>query len=498
MPDRRDSAIGGPTAPQRSGPPSHFLVIVPGYMGSKLRDRTTGETVWVDFGSMPKNPVHWQGWLDHLLDTMAYPNDNLEPSGIMEEVVIVPPWAKQEHYGRLFQALERMGYRADPTRHAENELDVHAFAYDWRQDNRISARQLAEAIDGWRAYHPGAQAWIIAHSNGGLVSRWYIEKEGGKDQVGRLFLMASPWDGSPKSMRILFGGLDMLFRRRFNLFDLPKRSRDLLRTFPSAYQLIPYHDPFLRNEDNQTVDPFTNLGWIDNQEQHQLLLQGRRFNEDLEVVPSVETLCFFGRKKPTVTYGVVDFEAQGRWKDIAWAATEAGDGTVTERSAVHPHAHRELPFAVGHGDIYVNPAVLEFLEWELVDKYRRDARALVATAKLSVLFEPDRDVYAPGESIVMSAHVLGAEDESGKRPPVEDAAIQVVLEWQGSLPGDAPTRAPERSLRASLAPTDEPGRYASEMRAPEQEGYYRLTGVVDVMGEATVNLSELIVVEEAE
>jgi pimeloyl-ACP methyl ester carboxylesterase len=467
-------------------------------MGSKLRDRTTGETVWVDFGSIPKNILHWQGWLDHLLDTMAYPNDNLEPSGIMDEVVIVPPWAKQEHYGRLFQALERMGYRADSARHAENELDVYAFAYDWRQDNRISARQLGEAIERWRAHHPGAQAWIIAHSNGGLVSRWYIEREGGKDRVGRLFLMGSPWDGSPKSMRILFGGLDMLFRRRFNLFDLPQRSRDLLRTFPSAYQLIPYHNPFLRNKDNEPIDPFTGTGWIDNDEQHQLLLQGRRFNEDLETAPSVETLCFFGRKKPTVTHGIVDVEAQGRWKDIAWAATEAGDGTVTEHSAVHPHAHRELPFAVGHGDIYVNPAVLEFLEWELIDKYRRGDRALVTTARLSVLFEPDRDVYAPGDSIVLSAQVLGAADEDGKRPHIEDAAIQVVLEWQRPLPGDEPSRAPERSIRASLAQTREPGRYAAELRAPEQEGYYRLTGMVDVLGEPSTNLSELVVVEETE
>lgn len=119
------------------------------------------------------------------------------------------------------------------------ELALYTFPYDWRQDNRLSARQLGDAIARWRKRHSGAEAWIIAHSNGGIVARWYIEKEGGKDRVGRLFLMGSPWDGVPNMMWMLFHGLDTLFRRRFNLFDIPRRSRDLFRTFPSAYQLLP-------------------------------------------------------------------------------------------------------------------------------------------------------------------------------------------------------------------------------------------------------------------
>lgn len=481
---------------QTGGVPPHFIVIVPGYMGSKLRDRTTGEIVWVDFTSIPKNPLHWDDWLDHLLESLAYPNDNLEPAGIMDEVIYVPPWAKQEHYIRLIEALEKMGYRADPARYSENELDVYAFAYDWRQDNRTSARQLREAIEGWRAYHPDAEAWIIAHSNGGLVARWYIEKEDGKDHVGRLFLMGSPWDGTPKTMHILFSGLDMLFRRRFNVFNIPERSRDLVRTFPSFYQLLPIEDPFLRGLNNEPINPFTDVSWLDDEQQRAFLADGRRFNEELGTTPSVETLCFFGRKKPTTTYGVVRFEAGGRWSDIEWHATEAGDGTVPERSAVHPDAHEKLPFVVGHGDIYVNPAVLEFLEWELIGKYRGLERAVLTTPELSVLFEPDRDSYAPGEPIILSAQVLGAEDEAGQRQPVEGAVIKAKLSWQEPLPADEPPPSMVRPVGGRLSPAAEPGRYTGQLQAPEQEGYYQLTAVVDVVGQAPIVLSELILIEE--
>jgi hypothetical protein len=74
-------------------PPPHFIVIVPGYMGSKLRNKTTGKIVWVDFQSIPLSPLGWDDWLDDLFEQMVYPNDNLEPAGIMDEVLFVPPWA---------------------------------------------------------------------------------------------------------------------------------------------------------------------------------------------------------------------------------------------------------------------------------------------------------------------------------------------------------------------------------------------------------------------
>lgn len=476
------------------GPPPHFIVIVPGYMGSRLRDRETGEIVWVDFSSLPHNPLEWEGWLDRLFSRMVYPNENLEPAGIMNEVVFVPPWARQEHYGRLLRALEDMGYQADPEKYPEEAREVYTFAYDWRQDNRISARQLGAAIERWRAHHPGAQAWLIGHSNGGIVSRWYVEKEGGVDTVGRVFLMGSPWDGAPKGMRIMFSGLDTLFRRRFNLFGVPERTRELIRSFPSAYHLIPVQNPFLRDPDNNVVDPFSNTEWLSSDRERELLADGKRFNEALPLEPSVETLCFFGRKKPTQTYGVVNFEAGGRWKEIEWFATEAGDGTVPERSAIHPRAHAKLPFVVGHGDIYINPAVLEFLEWELVGKYRGADRDFVATDRMAIAFEPEKETFAPGETIPLWTTV---HEMALGSPPVSGAQVQALLEWRGPLPGteeEAPSTEPVGTRLWEVDGTA--GRYEGALEAPDQEGYYRLRAAVVALGQPPVHLEELVLVED--
>ena len=478
-----------------NGAPPHFIVIVPGYMGSKLRDKTTGELVWVDFGSIPANPLKWEGWLDDLFGKLAYPNDDIEPAGIVDELLFLPPWIKQEHYGRLMNALEGMGYRADPEKYPEEQLDVYTFSYDWRQDNRISGRELGHAIQRWGEYHPGAEAWLIGHSNGGIVSRWYIEKEGGKEAVGKLFLMGSPWDGAPKSMRILFSGLDTLFRKRFNLFDIANRTREVLRTFPSSYQLIPVHNPFLRGEDNEVIDPFTETGWLQDEKQREMLEDGQRFNQELGTALSVETLCFFGRKLPTLSFGVVHLEAGERWSEIEWSATEVGDGTVPERSAIHPEADQKLPFVVGHGDIYVNPAVLEFLEWEMVDKYTELEFAVLITPDYSLLFEPERDTCQPGETITIKAEAYGEQDKDGPRQSIEGLRIMTSLEWQEPLPGDPPVELAPQPTIASLLPSGEAGSYFAQLTVPDAEGYYTLIGEVHLPGMKPLTLMEIILVE---
>lgn len=482
-------------SPQSGGVPSHFLVIVPGYMGSTLRDKTTGEVVWIDFSSIPKNPLKWDDWLDHLITTMRYPNDNLEPAGLINEIMFVLPWAKQEQYSRLFAAFESMGYKVDPAQYNERERNVYAFPYDWRQDNRLSARELAAAVERWRGYHPGAEVWILAHSNGGLVARWYIEREGGKRHVTRLFLMGSPWDGTPVAMRVLTAGFDYLLRRGFNPLGLAERSRDIIRTFPSIYQLIPIQREFVHNVSGRTLNPYRDFSWLDTPKEKQLLLAGRRFADTLEDTLSVETLCFFGRKRPTTSSAVVRFRDGDKIDRFDWYANDAGDGTIPEFSAVHPNAAQKLPFAASHGDIYAVEPVLEFLRWELHDKYI-PGRALVELPRLSVLFEPDRDVYGPGEAIDMVATVFGPEDDAGERDPIETASIQTELVWKSPLPGD--DAVPERRVadRARLLPGGgAAGTYMGRLEAPAREGYYDLNAVVSVPGQPPVELGEILLIE---
>jgi hypothetical protein len=188
--------------------------------------------------------------------------------------------------------------------------------------------------------------------------------------------------------------------------------------------------------------------------ERQLLLEGRQFNQELGTTLSVETLCFFGTRQPTTSSGLVRFAAGGRWSDITWEANEAGDGTVPEYSAVHPQATEKLPFAAGHGDIYVAGRVLEKLEWELARKYRAGVARRGAGERIRVRFEPEADVYAPGETIAVWATVH--DKESGVRP-VRDASVAVRLRWQEALPywpglSRAGTSPPAQPLAAETRP----------------------------------------------
>ncbi|MGD1849243.1 MAG: caspase family protein [Cyanophyceae cyanobacterium] len=65
------------------------------------------------------------------------------------------------------------------------------------EDNGKKLRERLEAV-GLGAGH-GKNFHIIAHSMGGLVSRWFIEQEGGKDMVQHLSMFGTPNGGSPWS-----------------------------------------------------------------------------------------------------------------------------------------------------------------------------------------------------------------------------------------------------------------------------------------------------------
>jgi pimeloyl-ACP methyl ester carboxylesterase len=461
-------------------------------MGSQLRDRHTGEMVWLDFPSFLRNPFGLAGAIDRLLERMVYPNPDLEPAGIVNQVLFIPPWAKQEHYGRLLAKLQQWRYQIDPESPRPDDQAVYTFAYDWRQDNRLSGRQLGQAIERWRELHNGAKAILIGHSNGGIVSRWYIQKEGGDQHVLRLFLMGSPWDGAPKAIKVMMSGLEVLGLRRFNLFNLGERMKDLIRTFPSFYQLIPHSNPFLRNQHNQEIDLFGNPSWLVDAQQQAFLADGLQFNRELGGDLKVDTLCFFGRQKPTVTAGMVTTSDAGLWSDLQWVTTEAGDGTVPERSAVHPKASAKLPFAATHGDIYANEPVFEFLQWELLGRYQDEVRATLMTERYLIIFEPERDVYSPGEDILVWAQLSNLDGSV----PVTEADVKARLAFHAALPGAEGMAPPPEAAEVRLRPDkDVPGRYEARLQAPDTEGYYRLTGRVKIVGERQILLEELLSVE---
>ena len=128
------------------------VIFVPGTMGSELWQGS--ERVWPNVNLLFKHP-----------EVLRYSeNTTLKPKGILNEMVIVPNLISFDQYNLLGDYLvEELGY--------ERENNFIEFAYDWRQDVRQSARDLARFIDGWNVDSP---ITIIAHSLGTLVSRYYV------------------------------------------------------------------------------------------------------------------------------------------------------------------------------------------------------------------------------------------------------------------------------------------------------------------------------------
>jgi pimeloyl-ACP methyl ester carboxylesterase len=145
------------------------------------------------------------------------------------QVVIVPNIIKLEAYSHLVDFLvESLGNEPD--------RNLMPFGYDWRRDNRESARKLAAAIDDWKRRVLGehAKVTIIAHSMGCLVTRYFVECLGGASSVDRLILMGGPHGGSASIVQCILSGPELL--------PLGLGNRGLhqaLMTFPSAYQLVP-------------------------------------------------------------------------------------------------------------------------------------------------------------------------------------------------------------------------------------------------------------------
>jgi triacylglycerol esterase/lipase EstA (alpha/beta hydrolase family) len=77
------------------------------------------------------------------------------------------------------------------------------------------AEKVGAAVE--RAYDDGGKVDVIAHSMGGLKTRWYVEEMGGEDYVDSVVTLSTPHQGTRTTRLALFtkGARDMLPSSRF-------------------------------------------------------------------------------------------------------------------------------------------------------------------------------------------------------------------------------------------------------------------------------------------
>jgi hypothetical protein len=118
--------------------------------------------------------------------------------------------------------------------------NLYEWPYDWRRDLRATARRLerfvGERLAAWREV-AGADRRVIlvAHSMGGLVSRYFVEVLGGWRSCRVLVTFGTPHRGSVKAVGVLANGY------LGNVGGIA----DVMRSCTSLYQLLPRY-PMLR------------------------------------------------------------------------------------------------------------------------------------------------------------------------------------------------------------------------------------------------------------
>jgi pimeloyl-ACP methyl ester carboxylesterase len=222
------------------------LILIPGIMGSQLRDRATHRVVW---------PGNLWNLIFNRFDELALdvdPATLVGGAGKLEAFDITNAAAGHRFYQSIVETMVQFGgyqltqlgtHITDPY-----ERHMYVFPYDWRLDNVETARRLAAFIDQLRRDYdrPDLKADIVAHSMGGIVSRYLLNfgtedvldrddaqvTMAGASRINRLVLLGTPSLGSANAVRVLIEGQKIV-----QLIQ-----PEVLATLPSTYQLLPNAD----------------------------------------------------------------------------------------------------------------------------------------------------------------------------------------------------------------------------------------------------------------
>jgi len=311
------------------------VVVVPGLMGTEL---------WIGSERIWPNPK----LIISNVEIYALPGDpRIEARGIVNDVVIVPHIIQSRQYSALGDYLvESLGYTRGK--------DLLEFGYDWRHDVRLAAQRLAEAIEAWQTSTP---VTIIAHSLGTLVTRYYVERLGGKRFVERVILMGGPHFGTPGGLSAILHGPGML---PFGMGA--ERMRKVLSTFPSAYQILPTY-PCAVDQDGNAIDILKDESWLP-EHQRPYLSAARSFRRELGTSSSVPAVSIFGYGLKTKLRIQIHRGPGGPWQKVNFVEDMAGDQSVPAGSAVLRDSEIH-PVLQEHGSLYVDDDVRMRLKVEL-------------------------------------------------------------------------------------------------------------------------------------
>ncbi|MBM9507161.1 lipase/acyltransferase domain-containing protein [Actinacidiphila acididurans] len=428
--------------PWRERPPLHpditydAVVVVPGLMGSELRDAADGRLLW---GLSPR--LLEQVWRDPsaLRHLHLTPEERTGNVGRVRATALlrVPAWAPVlqglEPYGALLRTAGDAV--ADPRA-------VLAFPYDWRLPVEHNGSLLAQAarrhLDSWLAAVEADPALrgsleraprlvFLAHSMGGLVTWAALEHDPGLvPDVRTAITLGTPFLGSPKAVLVLNGD------RRSRLPDrLLQRFQALAATLPGVHDLLPDFRCVDTGLEVVRLDPPTvrALGGDEELAAATITRQARMRSPGAVRVPDHRAVVGIAQEtvqsiRMTDAVATGQYEsflahADGRLRRDAHGIPERrnrqGDGTV-HRDAAHTGPARPVYFPVQHGALAGNASVLKYVHAVLTE-YDDSTGPPLGQGELG-LTVPDEGVTA-GEP--WTVHVSGRTAPAGVSCVLVDA-----------------------------------------------------------------------------
>jgi hypothetical protein len=402
-------------------PMKDMIIILPGILGSVLQKdgkdlwNVSGQAIWqvlTNLGEVIKDLKLSQD--DPEAESLG---DGIRATSLIQDTHLIPGLWKIDGYTQTAKlitdnfAVTPGDIRHDPDDKAAN---FYEFAYDWRRDNRANARILKKLIDKrlkrWRESSGASDAKVIllAHSMGGLISRYYLEVLEGWQDSRALFTFGTPYRGSLNAVNFLANGYKNSF------LDLT----EVMRSLTSIYQLLPIYEVVKIGDKYHRVaeaDGLPNINKLRAQDAlafHREIETAVKQHLTLEAHQSFNVFPIAGIKQITLQSAVLENGKLTTSSDLPAVLQShlelgEGDGTVPQISAIPLEKSKDgntFFIAEQHGGLQNQKQVLDNLQkcLEMGQFDIGDVRASQAGISLSL-----DDLYLPDEIVKIRAKVTG-------------------------------------------------------------------------------------------
>lgn len=273
------------------------VIVIPGFLGSKLVDAPSGRVVWGVFENDYASTDRAEDLQLFALDleqggAIGRQKSRVQPRGVLDSIEFralgVP--LEQRAYAGIMQTLGLGGFVDEQMGRGmidwgSEHFTCFQFDYDWRLSCAQNAARLDRFIHEKQKYirseskkiygeDPGEVKFnIVAHSLGGLIARYYARYGSqplgaagalprldwrGARNIEKLVLVGTPNSGTVLALQDLRKGKTFLpsWQRRLLGVNLPEFDAAILGSYPSLYEVLPRqrHERVLDLADDSPLD----------------------------------------------------------------------------------------------------------------------------------------------------------------------------------------------------------------------------------------------------